>query len=854
MSILFTRRRFFEATRTPAPAVLGHGGRFPAVASSDSIAPSVPTGLAGVAQSPNQINLSWNASTDSGSGVAGYRLYRGSTIAPIVDQAGRTFSDTGLTASTQYAYRVSAYDNSGNESAQSAAIQVTTQSSGGQTINVSSVAELVSAVSVANNSSSPTVIALADGTYQLSSFLNISADNVTIKSQSGTRANVIIRGDAISSNASVLFILRIEGDSFLAQDLTIGGRCRYSAIQIVGEAGASNGTIRNCIVQDSYEHLLKSSTDEVTGASGWIVEDCLFRFTAGIAPAQYNGGIDVHLGTNWIVRRCLFQDIASPATSACQHAISFWNGSTGCLIERNKIIDCDRGIGDGLSGHTANNGNTIRNNMVYHSFNEHQFADISVIVENATNSSVYHNTIFIEHAYPNDIEYRFTTTGAVIRNNLTNKPIRSRDGGTATVSDNVTSSTSGYFVSFAAGDLRLSTAIAGVVDAGATIESVTTDYEGTSRPQGPAYDIGADEYVSALQPTGLPLVQLSHISYLGFFNLPQQAGGSGDAFSMNYGGTGLAIGPGNTLYVGGHLIQQKLARFNIPAIGATASVVTNLTSIPGSYSNAEQCIGGALAWNSRVIVSKFGKYENSGGFINSHTSCSLSLTGFTSPQQTSFQREAAGFMGVIPPEWRALFGTSCFMGSGPRSIDNNQCSLGPAFFTFDPDTVDGSGSIPAARCLGYPLSQLQRIWPGHDFFETNGVVGAAFVPGTRSILFWGHAGAGNPLYKQPITGDPCRNGNSGFSDYPYHLCIWAYDANDLLAVKNGTKQSWEPLPYSSGASYTSWQTPGYGTAACSSCGLFNTTSMTFDPSTMRVYMCEDYGEQPRVHVWQIAAP
>src|SRR5207247_1006040 len=44
---------------------------------SDTTAPSVPSGLGAGAASSSQINLSWNAATDSGgSGLAGYIVYR----------------------------------------------------------------------------------------------------------------------------------------------------------------------------------------------------------------------------------------------------------------------------------------------------------------------------------------------------------------------------------------------------------------------------------------------------------------------------------------------------------------------------------------------------------------------------------------------------------------------------------------------------------------------------------------------------------------------------------------------------------------------------------------------------------
>ena len=86
----------------------------------DSIAPSVPAGLAGTPASTSRIDLTWTAATDSGgSGLAGYRLYRNGASAPLATVAGTSYADTGLNANTTYSYRVSAYDTAGNESAQS---------------------------------------------------------------------------------------------------------------------------------------------------------------------------------------------------------------------------------------------------------------------------------------------------------------------------------------------------------------------------------------------------------------------------------------------------------------------------------------------------------------------------------------------------------------------------------------------------------------------------------------------------------------------------------------------------------------------------------------------------------------
>ncbi|MDD4901971.1 MAG: hypothetical protein PHE24_02435 [Patescibacteria group bacterium] len=93
-------------------------------AGPDITAPSIPTGLTATAISSSRINLFWTASADA-VGVSGYRVYRNSI--QIATSTGTSYSSTGLSASTQYSYTVSAFDAARNFSAQSSAVSATTQ-------------------------------------------------------------------------------------------------------------------------------------------------------------------------------------------------------------------------------------------------------------------------------------------------------------------------------------------------------------------------------------------------------------------------------------------------------------------------------------------------------------------------------------------------------------------------------------------------------------------------------------------------------------------------------------------------------------------------------------------------------
>jgi len=92
---------------------------------SDSQAPSVPTGLSSGSITNSSFTLSWTASTDN-IGVTGYDVYKDGVLATSVSTTSASI--TGLTASTTYVMTVKAKDAAGNASSASTALNVTTTS------------------------------------------------------------------------------------------------------------------------------------------------------------------------------------------------------------------------------------------------------------------------------------------------------------------------------------------------------------------------------------------------------------------------------------------------------------------------------------------------------------------------------------------------------------------------------------------------------------------------------------------------------------------------------------------------------------------------------------------------------
>ncbi|KKP59279.1 MAG: Fibronectin type III domain protein, partial [Candidatus Magasanikbacteria bacterium GW2011_GWC2_34_16] len=95
------------------------------VTSSVLVAPSAPTGLTATPSTSTQIDVTWNST----GGATSYILYRStdnfSTTSTVTTTALTSYSDTGLTASTQYYYKVAAINEIGTGNV-STAVNTTT--------------------------------------------------------------------------------------------------------------------------------------------------------------------------------------------------------------------------------------------------------------------------------------------------------------------------------------------------------------------------------------------------------------------------------------------------------------------------------------------------------------------------------------------------------------------------------------------------------------------------------------------------------------------------------------------------------------------------------------------------------
>jgi len=104
------------------------------------------------------------------------------------------------------------------------------------------------------------------------------------------------------------------------------------------------------------------------------------------------------------------------------------------------------------------------------------------------------------------MEARFSDSEGTFAYNLTNMTIwHNRDGAQGTLTGNITTAQSNWFVDAASGDLHLLPTAISAIDQAAPLPQVTDDYDGEARPLGPAPDVGDDEYgVPSPTPTPTP--------------------------------------------------------------------------------------------------------------------------------------------------------------------------------------------------------------------------------------------------------------------------------------------------------------------------------------------------------------
>lgn len=176
----------------------------------------------------------------------------------------------------------------------------------------------------------------------------------------------------------------------------------------------------------------------------------------------------------------------------------------------------------------------------------------------------------------------------------------------------------------------------------------------------------------------------------------------------------------------------------------------------------------------------------------------------------------------IPAEWQAALGGDAAAGQFSAPLASVH-SHGPNLHVFDLSDVGVTDPIPATVVLGYPSShqaigcdncQATMTSTSTLWNEAAHVLAYAFINETATFITAGKVGTGDFCYGS-VTDNPALHltphpsapesetwcyslddgTDKGIYTYPYSLYFFLWDVNDFVAVKNGTMESWEVVPY-----------------------------------------------------------
>jgi fibronectin type 3 domain-containing protein len=335
---------------------------------------------------------------------------------------------------------------------------------------------------------------------------------------------------------------------------------------------------------------------------------------------------------------------------------------------------------------------------------------------------------------------------------------------------------------------------------------------------------------SSGDPSTLPLVQASQLTYVGGFRLPE--GTFGSQYGYSYGQGPIAYDPAtNALFLSGHPYEPTLvSQVSIPTPVNTSSVNQMATAtvlqdfVDVTEGNFDELSGGQTAYLGGLLVANgtlYGTgyifYDANLSQVVSHFSHSTTLStpsfqGFASLVGIPQAGYVSGWMTSLPAAWQTVFNAEALTGNCCLSIIG-RTSLGPDAFAFDLSKIATGAAIPATALTYYTLTNpTLGPWSGSNsvYGGTTKVGGMVAVAGTRSVLYFGRNGTGPFCYgegtsDQSLAGQATSDGSvycydptdssKGQHAYPYNSQVWAYDMNDFAAVAAGSKQPWQVVPY-----------------------------------------------------------
>jgi hypothetical protein len=373
--------------------------------------------------------------------------------------------------------------------------------------------------SIVSNAPQGSVILLEDGEYMLNGDqLWIDTPEIVLRSASGNPKSVIING-----NYTTTEIITLAASNITIAELTLK-KASTHPIHVIpsNDSDTSGSFIYRVNIEDPAEQAIKINPVNGKYADNGIIACSQITLTddgrTQVNPAItgcYTGGIDAHDASNWIIRDNIIEGFWC-ANGLSEHAIHFWTGSKGTIVERNILKNNARGIGFGLLGkgiartykvdscpisdsvYIGHYNGIIKNNFISASaqdlFNSTNGFDCGICLASACQATVVHNTVASSGNIFATIDSRFIGSYEYeIHNNWLSHNIIERGESSGTVSHNITYGDLSIFVDKENGDLHLTSTSTSAINSGLKLESGIADFDIDGESRGANPDIGADE-------------------------------------------------------------------------------------------------------------------------------------------------------------------------------------------------------------------------------------------------------------------------------------------------------------------------------------------------------------------------
>lgn len=377
---------------------------------------------------------------------------------------------------------------------------------------------------------------------------------------------------------------------------------------------------------------------------------------------------------------------------------------------------------------------------------------------------------------------------------------------------------------------------------------------------------------------GTTLLEWSDLTYEGSFRVPYSYPSNTYADYGGYGGMWFdpsGNGGSGSLWLTGHNSFLTWLEISIPTLtdlsGATAISAANTgtllqgrtiarNDIPNPSLNENESLktGFIFLDNGKMYAGLYEYYDGSGDanrnciYFDSTTLSGATIYGEFRIGSTAIKPASlAQNVGDIPAAKQSKLGGYTHFGTTIAGPIISRYSAGPSFVPFDP--TDIGVTAPSDASL-YMFRDINTDGEAVNYDRLSFIGGACIPDGTNCIIYYGckvadgdvqvygDAQQGDPEdpFGDPVWINDTNRGGKGYHAQQgnYAFCYWAYDLDDLEAVKNGTLGANAVAPYAYGditlPKQNGEKIPG---------------GMAYDRTNKKIYLCvtkTDNGEFSRL--------